>query len=213
MYNRSMRLHYHFFHIIARPFLKSFFKFEIFGIENLPTRGGVLLMTNHASYFDPVFIGAAVNRNLNYMARATLFKPEIVGKFLLSMSAFPVNVGASDTKAIRKTLELLKNGGVLNIFPEGTRSVDGKLGKALPGVGLIAHKTPVPVMPVYLSGTRSVLPKNAKMPKLAKVKIYFGKPLDMKSYREVKATREIYDEISEKIMEGIAELQKLDEAK
>ena len=76
MNNRAMRLHYHFFHIIARPSLKSLFKFEIIGAENLPSKGGVLLMTNHASYFDPVFIGAAVNRNLNYMARATLFRPK-----------------------------------------------------------------------------------------------------------------------------------------
>jgi 1-acyl-sn-glycerol-3-phosphate acyltransferase len=166
-------------------------------------------MTNHASYFDPVFIGAAVNRNLNYMARATLFKPKIVEKFLLSMSAFPVNVGGSDTKAIRWTLELLKSGGVLNIFPEGTRSTDGKLGKALPGVGLIAHKTDAPIVPVYLSGTRLVLPRNVKMPRLAKVRIFFGKPLDMEPYRGIKATREIYNEIGEKIMAGIAELQKI----
>lgn len=209
MYNRAMRLHYHFFHIIARPWLKSFFKFEIFGAKNLPSKGGVLLMTNHASYFDPIFIGAAVNRNLNYMARATLFKPKIVEKFLLSMSAFPVNVGGSDTKAIRRTLELLKNGGVLNIFPEGTRSIDGSLGKALPGVGLIAYKTDAPVIPVYLNGTRKVLPKNAKVPKLAKVKIYFGKPIDMEPYRNIKPNREIYNEIGEKIMAGIAELQRL----
>lgn len=208
MFHRGMRLHYHFFHIIARPLLKSFFKFQIFGAENLPSTGGVLLMTNHASYMDPIFIGAAVNRSLHYMARSTLFKPKIVEKLLLSMNAFPIHLGVPDRGAIKRALEILENGGVLNIFPEGTRTIDGSLGQSQPGVGLIAHRTNASIIPVYLSGTREVLPRNAKSPRLAKVTIAFGKPIEMKQYREIKANREVYEEIGKKIMEGIAELMK-----
>jgi 1-acyl-sn-glycerol-3-phosphate acyltransferase len=204
-----MRFHYHFLHVLVRPFFSSLFKFQVFGAKNIPNNGGVLLMTNHVSFVDPIFLGAAVNRNLRYMARSTLFKPGIIEWFLLNMSAFPVNRGAPDRRAIRQALKFLEDGELLNIFPEGTRSHDGNtLGKALAGVGFIAYKTSAPVVPVFLSGTQHVLPRKAKIPKLAKVAVYFGKRLDMDQYRKDKASRETYERIGEDVMARIAELKK-----
>ena len=110
---------------------------------------------------------------------------------------------------LTQALKFLEDGELLNIFPEGTRSIDGEtLGQALAGVGFIAYKTEAPVLPVFLSGTQHVLPRKAKMPKLAKITVSFGKPLDMEKYRNDKASRETYERIGEEIMDRIAELQR-----
>jgi 1-acyl-sn-glycerol-3-phosphate acyltransferase len=207
MNHRRMRLHYHFLHIIARPLLRSLFKFQVFGAENVPSTGGVLLMSNHASYVDPVFMGAAVDRDLHYMARSTLFKPGLIKWFLLNMNAFPVHLGVPDRRAIRRALQLLEDGNLLLIFPEGTRSIDGTLGRAQAGVGLIAHKTTAPVVPVFLSGTQNALPRGAKMLKPAKIMVSFGKLLDTEHYRKCKASREAHVRFGEEVMARIAELR------
>lgn len=207
MKHKGMRFHYHFFHIIARPLLKSLFKFQVFGSENVPSFGGILLMSNHASHLDPVFLGAAVNRNLNYMARATLFKPGIIKWFLLNMNAFPVHLGVPDRGAIRRALQLLDNGNILLIFPEGTRTIDGTLGKPQAGVGLIAYRAKAPVIPVFLNGTRKALPRGAKMVKTAKITIYFGVPIDMDHYRNCEASRETYVRIGEEVMAKISDMK------
>lgn len=204
---REMRLHYHFFHIIARPLFKALFKFEVIGSENIPSKGGVLFMMNHASYLDPIFIGAAVKRNLHYMARSSLFKPGIIRWFLLNMNAFPVNLGAPDRSAIKHALKLLQEGKALLIFPEGTRSFDGTLGKAQDGVGFIAYRTNAPIIPVFLDGTFRALPRGAKMIKTAKISIIFGKPINMDKYRKLDPCRDTYVKIGQEIMSNIAELK------
>lgn len=209
MDHRGMRLHYHFLHVIARPLLKALFKFQVFGAENVPATGSVLIMSNHASYFDPVFMGAAVQRGLHYMARSTLFKPGLIEWFLRNMNAFPVHLGVPDRKAIRQALELLENNELLLIFPEGTRSLDGALGKAQAGVGLIAYKTSASVVPAFLYGSRKVLPRGSSFPKTSKVTVSFGKPLDMGQYRKDNPSRETYVRIGEEIMSRIAELKRL----
>ncbi len=207
MVHRGMRPHYHFFHVIARPLLKSLFRFQVFGARNMPSNGGVLLVSNHVSYLDPVFMGAAVDRNLHYMARSTLFKPGLIGRFLLSMNAFPVHLGVPDRGAIRRALQLLEDGNVLHIFPEGTRSIDGTLGTAQAGAGFIAYRTAAPVVPVFLDGTEKVLPRGAKMIKPAKVNLSFGRPLDLDHLRKARSSREVRARIGEVVMSSIAELR------
>ena len=208
MSNSGMRCHYHFFHLLLRLILHSLFKFQVFGAENIPSRGGVFLMSNHVSYLDPIFVGSAVHRSTHYMARSTLFKPGLIRWFLLSLNAFPVHRGTPDRKAMRQALKVLEDGELLIIFPEGTRSIDGiTLGKALVGIGFMAHKTSAPVVPVFMSGVQNVLPRKAKMLKFAKITVSFGKPLDMEPYRKDKGSREVYTRIGEEVMAQIAELR------
>jgi len=202
-----MRLHYHFFHVIVRPMFRALFKFEVTGSENIPSRDGTLLMINHASYLDPIFIGAAVKRSIHYMARSTLFKPGFIKWFLMNMNAFPVHLGSPDRSAIKRALQLLSDSKVLLIFPEGTRSVDGSLGKAQDGVGFIAYRANVNVIPVFLNGTQKALPRKAKMLKTAKISVHFGKPIDMDFYRKMEPSRQTYSKIGEEIMLRIAELK------
>lgn len=205
MRSRGMPFLYHFFHVVMRPLFEACFKFEIIGAENVPDKGGVLFMSNHASFIDPVIMGRAVKRNLHFMARSTLFKPGLVDRFLRSLNAFPVNRGAPDRRSIRRALEVLSDGELLLIFAEGSRTFDGTLGKAQTGVGFIAHKTEAVVIPVFLGGTMDVLPRGAKWPKIAKITVAIGKPLDMENYRADKGSREIYNKIGEDAMAGIAE--------
>jgi 1-acyl-sn-glycerol-3-phosphate acyltransferase len=203
----DMRFLYHALHVLTRPVLKSLFKFEVFGAENVPSTKGALLASNHASFTDPIFLGAGLKRNLHYMARSTLFKPEPIDRFLRSLNAFPVHRGAPDRRAIRRALELLDSGNLLLMFAEGTRTYDGTLGKSRAGVGLIAYRTTASVLPVFLGGSLEVLPRGAKMLKLAKVTVSYGKPLDMAPYRASKGSREIYTSIGEELMRRIAELR------
>jgi 1-acyl-sn-glycerol-3-phosphate acyltransferase len=204
---REMPLHYHFFHVITRPLFKTLFKFKIYGAENVPQKGGVMLMINHVSYLDPIFIGAAVKRNLHYMARSTLFKKGFIDRFLRSLNAFPVHLGSADRSAIRNALKLLDEGKLLLVFPEGTRSHDGSLGKAQDGVGFMAHRTNACVIPVFLDGTYKAMPRNSKMIKPTRITVSFGKPIDMSIYRNSEANRETYSKIGEDIMSGIAKLK------
>lgn len=207
MDSSGMSRQYHAIHVLTRPVLKSLFKFEVFGTENVPSSGGALLISNHASFADPIFIGAAVNRNLHYMARASLFRPKPIDWFLRSLNAFPVHLGVPDRRALRQARQLLDGGKLLLIFGEGTRTVDGTLGKAQVGVGLIAYRTTASVVPVFLDGALEVLPRGAKIPKPAKITVSFSKPLDMALYREHKGSREIYTSIGEEAMKRIAELK------
>ena len=213
MNHREMPYLYHFIHIITRPLLKSLFKFQIFGSENVPSTGGAMLMINHASYLDPIFIGRAVNRSIHYMARATLFKSGIIDKFLRSLNAFPVHLGSADRGAIRNALKILDEGNLLLIFPEGTRSFDGTLGKAQDGVGFMAYRTKADVIPVYLSGTQKAWARGSKMIKTAKITVTFGKPLDMSIYRDSEASRETNSESGAEVMARIAELKRDRESK
>jgi 1-acyl-sn-glycerol-3-phosphate acyltransferase len=207
MNHKGMRLHYHFFHISTRPLFKLLFKFQIFGVENVPPTGGVMLMINHASYLDPIFIGAAVKRNLHYMARSTLFKPGMIDRFLRSLNAFPVHLGTPDRAAIKNALKLLDEGNLLLVFPEGTRSHDGSLGKAQDGVGFMAYRTNAQVIPVFLDGTQKAMSRGSIMIRPVKVTVSFGKPIDMSIYRKDETSRETYSKIGEKIMSEIAKLK------
>ncbi len=207
MDSSGMSPQYHAIHVLTRPVLKSLFKLEVFGAENVPSSGGALLISNHASFVDPVFIGAAVNRNLNYMARASLFRPKPIDWFLRSLSAFPVHLGVPDRRALRQARHLLDGGKLLLIFGEGTRTVDGTLGKMQAGVGLIAYRTTASVVPMFLDGALEVLPKGAKILKLAKITVSFAESVDMAPYRACKGSREIYTSIGEEVMKRIAELK------
>ena len=207
MNNKGINFLYHFCLIISRPLLRSLFKFQIFGVENVPSNSGAMLMINHASYLDPIFIGGAVNRSIHYMARATLFKQGVIDKCLRSLNAFPVHLGSTDRGAIRNALKILDDGNLLLVFPEGTRSFDGTLGKAQDGIGFMAYRTKADVIPVYLGGTQKAWARGSKMIKTAKITVTFGKPLDMSIYRSSEATRETYSKIGAEVMARIAELK------
>jgi 1-acyl-sn-glycerol-3-phosphate acyltransferase len=160
------------------------------GEENVPATGPVLCVSNHVSYLDPVAIGDASPRRVVFMAKAPLFDIKPLGLLLRGVDSFPVHRGEIDRAAFKRTLEMLGEGRVVCIFPEGTRSPDGNLLPAEAGAAVFAMKTGCPVVPVFAEGTNDVLDQRGKVHR-GRITVNFGKPftIDRKVEREVAAAR------------------------
>ena len=199
------QLPYRWSHRITNFVFNVFGKLESHGYENIPRRGSALILCNHVSYFDPFIVGSAANRELYFMARHDSFEMPVIGKLIAAHNAYPVKRGTADRAALRHTISLLKSGKVVLIFPEGTRSVDGTLGKPHGGVSFIAHNADVPAIPAYLKGT--ILPRHAKWIHPAQLTVTFGTPIDFTEVRQIADRREVYRRMSEQIMQEIANLR------
>ncbi|MDM5229374.1 lysophospholipid acyltransferase family protein [Cytobacillus sp. NJ13] len=174
--------------------LKPIYRFEVIGKENFPAEGGALLCSNHIDNLDPPVVGINAPRPVYFMAKEELFKVPVLGKILPDLNAFPVKRGMSDREALRKGLGILKEGNVLGLFPEGTRSKTGQLGKGLAGAGFFALRSEAHVVPCAIIGPYKAF---------SKLKVVYGKPIDMKELRERKASAE---ETTEMIMSEIRKL-------
>lgn len=194
-------------HRITSFFFNALGKLESFGSENIPQQGGVLLVSNHVSLPDPVIIGSAANRELHFMARHDVFRIPGLSWLITALNAYPVHRGAADRAALKHTLSLLKTGNAVLIFPEGTRSVGGVLGKALGGASFIVYRANVPTIPVYLTGAEQMMPRNAKWLRPAKLTVTFGQPIDFTKILEIADRREAQRRIGEQIMHSISSLQ------
>lgn len=179
---------------LCRGFISSFYRPEVVGEENIPTEGGVILCCNHIDNLDPPFLGSFIERKVHFMAKAELFKVPILKTLVASVGAFPVKRGLSDKQALRTAINLLKDGEVLGLFPEGTRSKTGQLGKGLAGAGFFALKTNAQVVPCAIIGPYKLF---------GKIKLVYGKPIDMSSFREERKSAE---EVTAVIMDEIQQL-------
>ena len=189
--------------VIFRFTFNLLFSPKVIGAENVPKEGAMIMAANHMSNWDPPILGTYLPRTVGYMAKEELFKPAIAGAIIKSLNAFPVKRGASDRGAIKIALNILKKGLCLGIFPEGTRSRDGKLHKAQAGVSLIAAMSKAPVVPTALIGTNKIWSKEEKFPQLT---IVFGEPIYYEGKSNDKAALE---EFSQEIMKKIENLIKL----
>jgi 1-acyl-sn-glycerol-3-phosphate acyltransferase len=130
-------------------------RWEVHGQENVPPTGPFLLAVNHCSYVDPVLLIVGVPRYLRFMVKSELYKP-IAGQLLRAVGTFPVRRGLADREALATTLRLLKDGGAVVVFPEGTRSRNGRLLRGLPGTMALALRAEAPVLPAAIMGTEVV---------------------------------------------------------
>ncbi len=176
-----------------------FFPTKVVGAENVPKKGAVILAANHLSNWDPVLVGVFLSRHLIYLAKEELFKVPILKTVLKNVHAVPVKRGSSDRAAIKTALEMLSLKKCICMFPEGTRSKDGKLHKGASGVALIAAKSNAAVVPVAIEGTY-------KIRLFRKLKITFGKPM---YFEAEKANKETLQEFTAKIMQEIATMLKI----
>jgi 1-acyl-sn-glycerol-3-phosphate acyltransferase len=179
---------------VVKSVLTPLYRVKVIGIEQFPQEGGVLLCANHISNLDPPILGITAPRPIHFMAKEELFRVPILKNLVNHLHAFPVKRGMSDRQALRTGLDVLKQGHVLGIFPEGTRSKDGKLKKGLPGVGFFALRTNAAVVPCAIIG-----PYRAFVP----LKVVYGPPIDMGPLRERKASPE---EAADYIMQHIQAL-------
>ncbi|MCM8784289.1 MAG: 1-acyl-sn-glycerol-3-phosphate acyltransferase [Candidatus Omnitrophica bacterium] len=157
---------------------KIFFRYRIYGKNNLPQRGPYIIASNHSSYLDPIAIGILTPTPLNFMAREDLFRNRVFALIIRNLNSIPLDRERQDIKALRRGIKVLKKGGNLVIFPEGRRSLNGELGNPLLGVGFLAQVANTKVVPVYLEGTNLALPVNACFIRFKKIRAFVGEPVD-----------------------------------
>jgi 1-acyl-sn-glycerol-3-phosphate acyltransferase len=191
-------------HCMAVPL----FRFTAEGIGNIPATGPIILASNHASNLDPLFIGVAAPRFIHYLAKKELFSNPVFEFVLRKIcGALPVDRDQMDRTTLREVFALLQRREMLLVFPEGTRTHDGRLGEAKLGVGLIAHHARATVIPAYVRGSYEILPRHAKRIHLNRCAVSFGPPVELDAlYRQGKS-KEVYKRIGDRIMESIRRLE------
>jgi len=184
------------------------FRFTAHGMRHIPERGRIILASNHASNLDPLFVGVAAPRRINYLAKKELFSNRLFGFILRKIcSALPVDRDQMDRTTLREIFRLLEHEEMMLVFPEGTRTHDGRLGEAKLGVGLIAHHAKATVIPAYVRGSYEILPRHAKRIHLNRCVVSFGPPVELDAlYRQGKS-KEVYKRIGDRIMESIRRLE------
>lgn len=179
------------------------FDLKVYGAHRVPSEGGVLLVSNHQSYLDPVLVGVRLKRPLSYLAKSELFRFGPFAWLIRALGAFPVKQGAGDVGAMKETIARLQEGRALNIFPEGSRTEDGELLPIEKGVGLVIRKAKVPVVPVVIHGSYDAWPKGQKFPRPHPIRILYGHPLDLSSMDR----EQIIETIGRTFREMFAELR------
>ncbi len=168
---------YRFLQVLAQGIMPALFRIRVFGRENLPERGGVIIASSHQSYLDPVLISVGLRRPVTYMARDTLFRYPLFRSLIKSLNAFSIRRGRLDSGAMREAESRLKSGWQLLLFPEGTRTRDGRIGKVKPGFGLLAARSEVPVVPAVIYGAFEAWPKGQWILMPLTVHVAFGRPI------------------------------------
>ncbi|PWU68628.1 lysophospholipid acyltransferase family protein [Gracilibacillus dipsosauri] len=186
---------YKFARSVVKLWLKSKYKVITVGTEHIPKTGPVIICSNHISNFDPPVVGITCPREIHFMAKEELFNNKMLAFILKHVHAFPIKRGMKDRNALRKGLEVLKDGNVLGLFPEGTRSKTGELKKGLAGAGFFALRSKATIIPCAIIGDY-----RGKDP----LKVSYGPPIDMEGLRSEKASAQ---EVTDVIMEHIKKIK------
>lgn len=181
------------------------FSLRVEGRGYEPATGPVLAVSNHVSALDPPIAGVALRRRAWYMAKEELLRTPVLGRLLRSVGVFPVRRGEADRQSIRTALDVLRRGRVLIMFPEGTRSLDGRLLVAEPGAALLALRTGVSVLPMAVVGTQRAMPKGARFPRRVPVTVRIGPPISVPRI-EGRIGRDALDIWGRRFMAAIAAL-------
>jgi len=199
--------------LIAGPILKTVFRPWITGHENIPVKGGVILASNHLSFVDSVFLPLMIDRRIYFLAKSDYFtgrgiKGWFSRAFFNATGMLPIDRsgGKASEASLNTGLRVLAKGDVLGIYPEGTRSPDGKLYRGRTGVARMILEGHVPVVPVAMIDTEKVMPIGTKVPKVRRVGIVIGEPLDFSRFAGMESDRFILRSITDEIMYEIARI-------
>src|ERR1700677_305649 len=184
------------------------FSFKDVHPERIIETGGALLAMNHQRFVDPPLAGICCKREIYFLARKTWLDWPILGPILPKLNVVPVNQERADMSALKIVIKLVRAGNCTIIFPEGSRTEDGKLQPAQPGLGLIIAKTLVPVVPMRIFGAYEAYPMGAKIPKPRKITIVVGEPIIFTEADLAGSSgRDLYQRLSERVMERIAAIE------
>ncbi len=205
--------------LCARAYYALYHRWHVFNADRVPLTGPVIIAANHGSYLDPPLIGSGVPRPINYLARESLFRSPVFGWYLRQLNCVPVDRDGAGAAGLKGILDRLHDGGVVILFPEGTRSADGNFQPARAGIGLTVIKSEAPVVPVRVFGTFEAWHRHQKLPHPHRVIVKYGVPVDFKTLREESKTctksrlKAIYQEIADELMASIEKLEPVDDAK
>jgi len=175
---QSLVLYHLFKWSVVSPMLHVYFRGRIYNAERVPQTGPVVIVSNHASDFDPPILSSCMRRPVAFMAKEELFKVPVLKDAIALYGAYPVKRGSADRSAIRAALSCLEDGWAAGIFLQGTRTPDGRITEPKFGAPLIAAKAQVPLIPVSLWGTHRILKKGSPLPRTVPVTVRVGEPLD-----------------------------------
>jgi len=190
---------YWFFYYVMKLFSFLFLRLRFVGQENLTKHGSFIMASNHISNLDPFLLGISCRRRFGFVAKDTLFEKKISAFIFNQMGAFPIKRDSVDVQAVKEILKRIQKGCPVLLFPEGTRGVSGREKKINPGIGLIANKSGVPVIPVNIQGSDLAMPTNAKWVKRHPILVKIGQPIHFPLDLS-------YDEIASQIMVKIRSL-------
>jgi 1-acyl-sn-glycerol-3-phosphate acyltransferase len=197
---------YWFCYTLSGLLAKTAFSYRAFGRENIIEEGPAIMAANHQSYLDPPLVGITCRNELYFLARKTLFEKKLLGPLISRVNALPVDLSRGDLAAVRTIINLLKEGHRTVIFPEGTRSLDGNVRQARPGIGMIIAKTLVPVVPMRIFGSFEAWPKGGKI-RPHPITVVVGKPIRFVKEDFGGNIRESYQKISERVLAAIAAIK------
>lgn len=156
-------------HVLAR----GYFSLDLYGVENIPATGPLLITPNHQTYADPPLVTLPVRRPVHYMAWSRLFQVPVFGRVIRLLRAFPVDIESTDSRATREAVRLLQSGAAVMIFPEGGRSLDGRIGRFRTGAFRLAVAVGAPVLPVTIVGGHEAWPPQQLLPRRARIAITY----------------------------------------
>jgi len=200
---------YWFLKFVFGPIIRLIWIKKVKGLENIPRRGGCIIAANHSSYFDFICLTAVVPRRIHFLAAEKFYESKFWWPIVKLTGQIKVARQIHDKKEVyEKVYSILKKGGIIGIFPEGTRSPDGKIGKTYTGVAKFATMAKVPVVPVGINGTYIIMSRYDKRPKFIKrTKIIIGKPIYFDEHKK-ESTEQDFRTITDKIMAEVSELSK-----
>jgi len=189
---------------LSKAVAKTFFSYRVIGAENMIEEGPCIIAANHCSYLDPPLVGVACGRAIHYLARKSLLDIPVLGPILPELNVIPVDQKNADRSALTGLIRVVRSGGAALIFPEGSRSHDGRLQPAQPGIGMVAAKTGAPVVPVRIAGSFNALPRGASFPRPVPVSIHVGPVIRFE--KSDTGDRGFYQKTSDRIMDAVAAL-------
>ncbi len=197
---------YRFGYNLSRFLARALFSFRVIHRERIIESGPAILAMNHESFLDPPLAGICCRRPIHFLARKSLLKWPILGPIFPKLNVVPVDQDRADMSALKTVIKLVKAGHCTTVFPEGSRTRDGNLQPAQPGLGLIIAKTLAPVVPMRIFGAFEAFPMGAKYPKPHRITIVVGEPIFFTEKDLVGSGRDLYQKLSERVMERIAAL-------